>query len=271
MESGTFDSLSETWSFQPVGDHLEVDALQRVARVFRTTGNANITGRGRPQEVKIMGTDPRTSPGWPGGGGLRRPPLHGPPQRPLRGREGAIVDRKFLNEFKLKVGLAGGEREAEAGGLHHHRGGGLLAHLWPDTERFFIVNLDYLFDQIGASPYDVWADTDGVTPPAADRGAAAGAGLHRLPFRGRPETALRLRDDPGRTGIFGILTVGFIVAPCSRCWGSCSSFLSAKRRMQQLGILRAMGLSIRQLISLFLFEQGFLIFLGMLVGTLLGV
>ena len=41
--------------------------------------------------------------------------------------------------------------------------------------------------------------------------------------------------------------------------------------MQQLGILRAMGLSIRQLISLFLFEQGFLIFLGMLVGTLLGV
>ena len=41
--------------------------------------------------------------------------------------------------------------------------------------------------------------------------------------------------------------------------------------MQQLGILRAMGLSIRQLISLFLFEQGFLIALGMAVGTILGV
>ena len=41
--------------------------------------------------------------------------------------------------------------------------------------------------------------------------------------------------------------------------------------MQQLGILRAMGLSITQLIGLFVFEQGFLILLGTAAGTGLGV
>ena len=41
--------------------------------------------------------------------------------------------------------------------------------------------------------------------------------------------------------------------------------------MQDFGILRAMGLSIRQLIGLYIFEQGFLIVMGVTVGTIFGV
>jgi putative ABC transport system permease protein len=274
VESGTFDELSETWSFQPVGDHLDVKALQGVSRVFRTTGNANITGRGRPQEVKILGIDP---PDFARVGWWRQDFANRHYIALLNGlamdEKGAIVDQKFLDDFKLKVGdsLVVNVKQKPVDftitGVVNY-----WPTLWPDTERFFIVNLDYVFDQIGASPYDVWAKTDGVTPPQDIVSQLRDKDFIVSRFVDARETALRLRDDPGRTGIFGILTVGFIVAALLTVLGfMLYSFLSAKRRMQQLGILRAMGLSIRQLVSLFLFEQGFLIALGVVVGSILGV
>ena len=274
VESGTFDEISETWSFQPVSDHLEVKPLKAVARVFRTTGNANITGRGRPQEVKIMGLDP---PDFAAVSWWREDFASEHFVALLNNLgsvdKGAIVDQKFLTDFKLKVGdslvvnVKQKPVDFQITGVVNY-----WPTLWPDTERFFVVNLDYLFDQIGAAPYDVWARTDGVTPPQDIVNQVRERDFIVSRFVDARETALRLRDDPGRTGIFGILTVGFIIAAVLTVLGfMLYSFLSAKRRMQQLGILRAMGLSIRQLISLFLFEQGFLIALGVAVGTLLGV
>jgi putative ABC transport system permease protein len=274
VESGQFDEVSETWSFQPVSDHLEVKAIQWAARVFRTTGNANITGRGRPQEVKIMGIDPPdyAKVAW------WREDFSNEHRNTLlnnlgQNEKGAIVDRKFLAEFKLKPGdslvvnVKSRPVDFTITGVVDY-----WPTLWPDTERFFIVNLDYLFDQIGQSPYDVWTKTDGVTPAAQIVDDVRQRDFIVSRFVDARETALRLRDDPGRTGIFGILTVGFIIAALLTVLGfMLYSFLSAKRRMQQLGILRAMGLSIRQLISLFIFEQGFLIALGMAVGTVLGI
>jgi len=274
VESGQFDELSETWSFQPVSDHLDVPSIKAAARVFRSTGNANITGRGRPQEIKIHGVDPPdfAKVAW------WRDDFAGQHVNTLlnglgRAEKGAIVDRKFLNEFKLKVGdsLVVNVKQRPVDFVIT----GVVDYwptLWPDTERFFIVNLDYLFDQIGQSPYDVWTRTDGVTSPQETVNGVREHDFIVSRFVDARETALRLRDDPSRTGIFGILTVGFIIAALLTVLGfMLYSFLSAKRRMQQLGILRAMGLSIRQLVSLFLFEQGFLIALGMLVGTILGV
>ena len=94
--------------------------------------------------------------------------------------------------------------------------------------------------------------------------------MHRF-FDAR-ELTVRLRDDPGRTGIFGILTAGFLIAALLTIVGfMLYSYLSFQRRFQQIGILRAIGLSIGQLINLFVFEQGFLIAIGVLTGTALGV
>ncbi len=274
VESGQFDEVSETWSFQPVSDHLDVKSIKWAARVFRTAGNANITGRGRPQEVKIMGVDPPdyAKVAW------WREDFSDQHMNVLlnnlgQNEKGVIVDRKFLAEFKLKVGdslvvnVKSRPVDFAITGVVEY-----WPTLWPDTERFFIVNLDYLFDQIGQAPYDVWTRTDGVTPTVQTINEVREHDFIVSRFVDARDTALKLRDDPGRTGIFGILTVGFIIAALLTVLGfMLYSFLSAKRRMQQLGILRAMGLSIRQLVSLFLFEQGFLIALGMAVGTVLGI
>src|SRR5262249_10728727 len=161
VESGTFEEGSETWSFQPVGDHLDVKALQGVARVFRTTGNANVTGKGRPQEVKIMGVDP---PDFARVAWWRQDFADRNFIALLNGmagdEKGAIVDQKFLDDFKLKIGdsvvvnVKTRPVDFTIAGVVRY-----WPTQWPDTDRFFIVNLDYLFDQIGQSPYDVWAKT----------------------------------------------------------------------------------------------------------------
>jgi putative ABC transport system permease protein len=274
VESGQFDEVSETWSFQPVSDHLDIKAIKWAARAFRSTGNANITGRGRPQEVKILGIDPPDMAKvmwWREDFSDRH--IISLLNSLGSDEKGAIVDRKFLAEFKLKVGdsLVVNVKQKPvdftiAGVVDY------WPTLWPDTERFFMVNLDYLFDQIGQSPYDVWTKTDPAIPPETIVDDVRQHDFIVSRFVDARQTAFKLRDDPSRTGIFGILTVGFVISAMLTILGfMLYSFLSAKRRMQQLGILRAMGLSIRQLISLFLFEQGFLIALGMFVGTALGL
>jgi putative ABC transport system permease protein len=274
VESGMYDEVSETWSFQPVVEHTQVRGVDAVARVFRGTGNANVTGRGRPLDVKVIGIDPTDMArvGW-----WREdfaPDNLVTYMNAMAGNEKAVVvDAKFLADYSLKIGdaivVTVRQKPIDmviVGSVTY------FPTLWPDTERFLLCNLDYLFDQVGETPYDVWAKTDAAVPwreivdNLRDRDFIVSRATDAR------ETALRLRDDPGRTGIFGILTVGFLVAVILTVLGfMLYSFLSARRRMQQLGILRAMGLSITQLVGLFVFEQGFLILLGTAAGTALGV
>jgi len=75
-----------------------------------------------------------------------------------------------------------------------------------------------------------------------------------------------------RTGLFGILSIGFAVAVLLTVLGFfLHSFLSFERRILTMGILRAMGLTVRQLFGLLMFEQIYLVLLGAGVGTGLGV
>jgi putative ABC transport system permease protein len=79
------------------------------------------------------------------------------------------------------------------------------------------------------------------------------------------------RSLPNSTGLFGILTVGFLVAALLTVMGFLLySFLSYQRRLQQLGIMRAIGLSVWGLVSLLGFEQLFLLVLGVALGTVIG-
>lgn len=274
VESGMYDEVSETWSFQPVVEHTQVRGVTAVARVFRGTGNANVTGRGRPQDVKVVGVDPpdMARVGW-WREDFAPESLITLMNAMASNEKGVVVDARFLTDFKLKIGdaivVTVRQKPIDmviVGSVTY------FPSLWPDTERFLLCNLDYLFDQVGETPYDVWAKTDPDVPWREIVDNLRDKDFIVSRATDARETALRLRDDPGRTGIFGILTVGFLVSAMLTVLGfMLYSFLSARRRMQQLGILRAMGLSITQLVSLFIFEQGFLILLGTLAGTVLGV
>ena len=79
------------------------------------------------------------------------------------------------------------------------------------------------------------------------------------------------RTDPQRTGLLGVLSLGFIIAAALTVVGFfLYSFLSFESRLVQMGVLRSLGLSAAGLLAVIFFEQIFLIVVGVATGTLLG-
>jgi putative ABC transport system permease protein len=77
---------------------------------------------------------------------------------------------------------------------------------------------------------------------------------------------------PERQGAFGLLSVGFGAAALLTVLGfTIYSFISFKRRSIELGVLRAVGLSVGQMAFFLIAEQLTLIATGALAGTGLGV
>ena len=80
-----------------------------------------------------------------------------------------------------------------------------------------------------------------------------------------------LKNDPVLQGTNGILTVGFIVVLLLCTVGFLIYWiLSIQSRALQFGIFRAMGMSMREVISMLLNEQLFISGLSIAVGALVG-
>ncbi|HWQ13916.1 MAG TPA: ABC transporter permease [Roseiflexaceae bacterium] len=144
--------------------------------------------------------------------------------------------------------------------------------LYDEGQPFVIGNLDYATEQQGAQyPWEVWLDL----APGADlervAGVALGYGLRVL--RSTPGALLQadlLR--PERQGLFGLLSVGFLATTLVSVIGFLAyTLLSFQRRLVELGVLRAIGLSGAQLRTLLIVEQALVIGLGAGIGTALGV
>lgn len=77
---------------------------------------------------------------------------------------------------------------------------------------------------------------------------------------------------PERVGLFGVLNVGFFVTGLMPGIGFVLySYASLRRRFIQLGILRAIGLSVRQMIGYLALEQMMLMSLAILTGAGVGL
>ncbi len=89
---------------------------------------------------------------------------------------------------------------------------------------------------------------------------------------GRQDTAASLRTDPTALGTIGALAVGFVAAAVFAAVGFVvSATVSARDRMTEFGLLRALGLSRRQLGTWMSIEQGVLIVVSLVLGTLVGL
>ncbi|PWV98682.1 putative ABC transport system permease protein [Paenibacillus cellulosilyticus] len=143
--------------------------------------------------------------------------------------------------------------------------------LYEDESPYFIANLDYIYQQIEKTPYEVWLNMDD--------GAKLGPVLDTLADRGvtvtdasdaRSELVDR-RSHPAQGGLFGILSLGFIITLLISLLGYLIFWLfSLSRRVVQLGILRATGLSRGQLTGMLLLEQLFTTGLSLAAGIGLG-
>ena len=142
----------------------------------------------------------------------------------------------------------------------------------PNKGFIFVANYDYIYDLIGSQPYEAWLKLE---PGTLSKGVVDEINSKEIYIRKIGDSRIEVnsgRVDPQRTGLFGVLSLGFIVGTVLTVLGFfLYSFLSFERRLLQMGILRAMGLSVRQLFTLLVFEQIFLIVVGVAAGTIIGV
>lgn len=77
--------------------------------------------------------------------------------------------------------------------------------------------------------------------------------------------------DPVFSTLADILAIGVVAILALACAGSLlASWLSVRRRLINVAVLRALGLSIRQVGMMLLWEQGCIYGIGLLLGILLG-
>ena len=144
--------------------------------------------------------------------------------------------------------------------------------VYQEKENFLIVaNLSQLQAQWGVLPYQVWMKTKGSSQFIYD--FAREQGISYQSFSDVSERIVALKNDPIFQGTNGILTVGFIVVLLLCAVGFLIYWiLSIQSRALQFGIFRAMGMSMREILTMLINEHvyisGVAIALGVVVGKL---
>ena len=266
------------WLFLPVNEHLDVPGVQAAARVGDYSATANIGGR--QQAGQILGID-RVD--------LARVAFFRPDfayneslgelmNRLAVASDGILVSSSFLAQqsltvgdpLRLTVGAAGDYAEVSftiVGSL------GLFPTLYPQDGSFFVANLDHIHNALGGTyPYDVWLATDAAADSSAIVDGVRDLGLVVVTARDARESIAAEQTRPERQGLFGLLSVGFIAAAALTVIGFLVyAVVSFQRRFIELGMLRAIGLSTRQMAAYLAGELAVLVLAGVALGSGLGV
>jgi len=250
----------------------KLEGVEAAARVLQAKGNVVVSGRSIGQGT-LMGIDNLdfSKVAW------FRDDLY--PAHPFNYlkylgmyEQAAIIPSGVAEKYQLKlgdvvsVGLQDGMIDFVVVGIVPY-----WPAQYPDESPFVIANLDYIYDQVPIIPYDVWLK---MKP-----GALTGPIMKALEAKGieladvkdvRIELASQAKH-PTRGGVFGILSLGFLVSIIVSLTGYVLYwFFNLSGRIVQFGVLRAMGLSRRQLTGMLLLEQIFTAGLSIGLGILIG-
>ncbi|GIK63637.1 MAG: hypothetical protein BroJett018_14310 [Chloroflexota bacterium] len=192
-------------------------------------------------------------------------------------RTGILLNRETAETYHLLVGQEITMQYSALGETYQATVPivGLLDYfptLDPADGFFAITNLDPIFELVGTElPHDVWISL----APDADRDAVQ-AGVQAIGFPVLrwldPQESLREAQlAPGRRGVLGFLSVGFVSSIVLTLVGSIiQSTASFRAQALQLGSLRAMGLGGGAVGEYLIFAQGIASSGGVIGGTLIG-
>ncbi|MEZ4571791.1 MAG: FtsX-like permease family protein [Thermomicrobiales bacterium] len=182
------------------------------------------------------------------------------------------MDIAFGGDAEFPLLLGGADRPVRIAGVLRS-----FPSLDPLDEMIIVVDgptldaLQYIERGRASTSFDEWwlAVDDGASDDIAARLDAAPFNSNQI--QTRVERTRDLRTDPVALGTLGALTLGFVAAIVFAIVGFVSSaVVGARERMTEFALLRAIGLSSRQLAGWLLIENGFLVVLSLLGGTLLG-
>jgi putative ABC transport system permease protein len=246
--------------------------VDHAARVLRTNGNVVVSGKsvGDGSVLGIDNVDFAKVAWW------RNDlfPAHPYSYLNLLGsyEQAVIVPTNFAKKYQLKEGdlvtisIAQTPVEFVIVGIVPY-----WPSQYPDQKPFFIANLDYIYDQAPIVPYEVWLKmkTGAKVTPLVEALQQHNIGLASIKdVRNELITQSKL---PSRGGVFGILSLGFLVSVAVSLVGYMLYwFFNLSGRVVQFGVLRAMGLSRKGLTGMLLLEQLFTAGLSIALGVGIG-
>ncbi len=271
------DAIDEAkFLFLPVSDYLTIPGVMAATRVSRGTAEINMGGNQTMQLIGVDRADFLTVGRWRED--YARESLGALMNRLADDPSAILISSDFAGQRNLRVGDKVTLTVNDLGTRHNIPGViagfvGLFPTTYPEDGPLVIANLDYLFDQEGGQfPYEVWLQLRDGTARKAVNAGTLDLGLKTFDNGYSAEAIVAGRERPERQGLFGLLSVGFVAAAFLTMLGFLFySVLSFQKRYVELGMLRAIGLSTRQLGVLLGFEQALIIGIGMLAGTLIGV
>jgi putative ABC transport system permease protein len=266
------------WLFVPVSEHLRVNGVQAAARVGDYSVTSNIGGR--QQTGRLLGVDRAEFPAvaFFRSDFAQREALGSLMNRLALNRANLLVSGDFLAQNNLKIGdplkltinAAGDFKTIDfyvAGVLE------LFPTLYPQDGPFFIANLEYVFEQLGGLyPYDVWLATNRLAHGDEIANEVRALGITVVTAEDARALIDAAQSQPERQGLFGLLSVGFLAAAALTVLGFLVyAIVSFRRRFIELGMLRAVGLSVTQMALFLAGEQAIVIVTGTGLGTVLGI
>ncbi len=249
-----------------------LEGVEHAARVLQTRGNVVVSGKSTGQGL-VMGIDnvDFAQVAW-----FREDlfPVHPYEYLNLLGsyEQAVIVPEGFAEKYALKEGdllsITVQQQPVEFVIV------GILPYWpsqYPDQMPFFITNLDYIYDQAPIVPYEIWLKmkADAKVTPIVE--ALQAKDIQLVSVKDVRNELIVQKKHPARGGVFGILSLGFLVSVTVSLIGYILYwFFNLSSRVVQFGVLRAMGLSRKQLTGMLLLEQGFTAGLSIALGIGIG-
>lgn len=273
----TADRGGTAWSMLPVAEHLRVRGIKAAARIGVFPGNIRLNTQS--SAVQVYGIDrvdfPKVAYFREDFAALSLGHLmNALALEPA----GVLVTTQFLERSGYTIGDA-----IELRGLIPESSQSILFTIvgqidlfpttYPDDDTIIIANLEYIFTLLGGPiPYFVWLAVEESVARETLLAELEAVGFRILDVEDAQENILIEQMAPARMGLFGFFSLGFIVTMLLSLLAlGVHAFLMYQRRFIQLGILRAIGLSARQMAVSLAGEQFATTTLGILGGLVLGL
>lgn len=121
---------------------------------------------------------------------------------------------------------------------------------------FAVMNFDYVQVQAAIEPYEVWIDLNDNVSVSDFYKSIEKSDIEPTKLNVASQEVIAEKNDPMLQGLNGALTLGFIIIMIMCIIGFLIYWiLSIKARTLQFGILRAMGMTFREIIGMLFYEQ----------------
>ncbi len=278
-EQAEMSYVEQRWTFVPPWEHGKVAGVRAWSRI-RTSAVTTPIGGGTTAIGALVALD---RAGFHMAGWWRSDFAHDPLGSLMNvlaaEPQAIIVSRPFLAASRLRLGdpvtLAVSDGAGNTTSLEFIIRGAVdnFPMVYPPPGEFlFVGNFDYIYLTDDPASYDVVLHLDPGTEPDAVVADLKQRGFNVDDVQDTRALVALAKARPERTGFVGLLSLGFVAAAGLTMLALLLySFFSFRRRMVEIGVLRAAGLSLGQLVWLLAFELCFLTLTSALAGTALGV